>query len=96
MILVQLSSLLSDGWWQSLRQKNERKKNRAVVGRGSKRGGGMVNLVLDRFSLIFKRLKKGRCEDVISKCLSNLKENAPSKQVDLGMELKTEIRFGSH
>lgn len=83
MILVQLSSLLSDGWWQSPRQKNERKKkkNRAVVGRGSERGGGMVNLVLDRFSL---------------QCLLNLKENAPSKQVDLGMELKTEVRFGSH
>ena len=25
-----------------------------------------------------------------------LKENTPSKQVDLGMELKTEIRYGSH
>lgn len=51
------------------------------MGRGSERGGGMVNLVLDRFSL---------------QCLLNLKENAPSKQVDLGMELKTEVRFGSH
>lgn len=38
-------------------------------------------LVLDRLSL---------------QCLLNLKENAPSKQVHLGMELKIEIRSRSH
>lgn len=72
---------MAGGSHRDRRLKGKKKNNRAVVGRGSERGGGMLNLVLDRFSL---------------QCLLNLKENAPSKQVDLGMELKTEVRFGSH
>lgn len=50
-------------------------------GEGQWERWGIVNLVLDRVSLQY---------------LLNLKENAPSKQVGLGMELKTEKRFGSH
>lgn len=49
-------------------------------GEGQGERWGMINLILDILSLL----------------PAEIKEDAPSKQVDLIMELKAEIRFGSN